>query len=97
MAGWRDRCGGDSVPTRPAVTKVFQASLQARRRACQRRLDDQQAVGARQIQHRVAAHISNVPALPPDLGPLATAPLEDRSAAAMTVGLELIGAEPLDR
>jgi AcrR family transcriptional regulator len=51
----------------------------------------------RSVLALAAVYISNVPALPPDLGPLATAPLEDRSAAAMTVGLELIGAEPLDR
>jgi AcrR family transcriptional regulator len=49
----------------------------------------------RSVLALAAVYISNVPALPPDLGPLATAPLEDRSAAAMTVGLELIGAEPL--
>jgi AcrR family transcriptional regulator len=51
----------------------------------------------RSVLALAAVYISNVPALPPDLGPLATAPLEDRSAAAMTVGLELIGAEPLER
>jgi AcrR family transcriptional regulator len=49
----------------------------------------------RSVLALAAVYISNVPALPPDLGPLATAPLEDRSAAALTVGLELIGAEPL--
>jgi AcrR family transcriptional regulator len=44
----------------------------------------------RSVLALAAVYISNVPSLPPGLGPLATAPLEDRSAAAMEVGLELI-------
>jgi AcrR family transcriptional regulator len=44
----------------------------------------------RSVLALAAVYISNVPALPEALGPLATAPLEDRSAAAMEVGLELI-------
>jgi len=40
-----------------------------------------------------AVYLMNVPVLPAALGPLATAPLDQRSAAAMEIGLELIGAE----
>jgi hypothetical protein len=43
----------------------------------------------------VAVYVANIPGLPlpPDLGSLATASVEDRSAAAMKIALELIGAE----
>jgi AcrR family transcriptional regulator len=47
----------------------------------------------------VAVYVANIPGLPlpPDLGSLATASVEDRSAAAMKIALELIGAENAGR
>jgi AcrR family transcriptional regulator len=41
-----------------------------------------------------AVYLMNVPMLPAALGPLATAPVDDRSAAALELGLQLIGGGP---
>jgi hypothetical protein len=41
-----------------------------------------------------AVYLMNVPMLPAALGPLATAPVDDRSEAALELGLQLIGGGP---